>query len=174
MHHPKSLVFGGVIAALASMAVISVLLGQATTFLPRDYVRYGRGMLLLIFGLSLIWQARRMPKHACLTELQSAEEAIKSKPDRPQQYRGMLGILLQAFALTFIGEWGDRTQFATVTLAAGNHAVEVTLGAILGHSICTVIAITSGCLLAERISERSIAYIGGRLFLLFAAIACFS
>jgi Ca2+/H+ antiporter, TMEM165/GDT1 family len=40
MRHPKSLVFVGVIAALASMTVISVLLGQATTLLPRDYVRY--------------------------------------------------------------------------------------------------------------------------------------
>lgn len=174
MRHPKSLVFWGVITALASMTVISVLLGQATTFLPRDYVRYGEVILLLIFGLSLIWQASRMPKHACLTELQSAEEAIASKPNNPKQYGGMLGILLKAFTLTFIGEWGDRTQFATVALAAGNDALGVTLGAILGHSICTVIAITSGCLLAERISERAIAYIGGGLFILFAAIAWFS
>jgi putative Ca2+/H+ antiporter (TMEM165/GDT1 family) len=172
MRHPRSLVFWGTIAALTVMTVISVLLAQPATLLPSNYVRYGEVIVLIFFGLSLIWQAQRLPKHTCMTELQEAEDELRS--DRLDLTRyGTLGVLLKAFMLTFLAEWGDRTQFATITLAAGNDALGVTLGAILGHGICTVIAITCGCLLAERISERTIAYIGGGLFLLFAAIAWF-
>jgi Ca2+/H+ antiporter, TMEM165/GDT1 family len=173
MRHPRSLVFWGTITALAVMTVISVLLAQPANLLPPNYVRYGEVIILLFFGLSLIWQAQRLPKHTCMTELQEAEDELQSNRLDLSRY-GMLEVLLKAFILTFLAEWGDRTQFATITLAAGNDALGVTLGSILGHGICTVIAITSGCLLAERISERSLAYIGGGLFLLFAAITWFS
>jgi putative Ca2+/H+ antiporter (TMEM165/GDT1 family) len=73
--------------------------------------------------------------------------------------------------LTFLAEWGDRTQIATVTLAASNDAIGVTLGAIVGHTICTVVAVMGGRLIAGRISERTITAIGGLLFLIFAVVA---
>jgi Ca2+/H+ antiporter, TMEM165/GDT1 family len=171
MRHPKSLVFCGTIAALAVMTVISVLLAQTANLIPPIYIRYGEAIVLVFFGLSLIWQAQHMPKHTCMTELQEAEAELQSDRFALSRYGITVGVLLKAFTLTFLAEWGDRTQFATVTLAAGNDALGVTLGAILGHGICTAIAITCGCLLAERISERTIAYIGGGLFLLFAAIS---
>ncbi|NJM27536.1 MAG: TMEM165/GDT1 family protein [Pseudanabaena sp. RU_4_16] len=174
MRHPKSLVFWGTIAALAVMTVISVLLGQTANLLPPAYVRYAEAAILVIFGLTSIWKAGRIPKHACMTELQSAEDELRSARINLSMYGSTLGVLLKAFSLTFLGEWGDRTQFATITLAAGNDALGVTMGSIFGHGICTAIAITSGCLLAERISERTLAYIGGGLFILFGAIAWFS
>jgi Ca2+/H+ antiporter, TMEM165/GDT1 family len=173
MRHPRLLVFWGTIAALAVMTVISVLLAQPANLLPPNYVRYGEVIILIFFGLSLIWQAQHLPKHTCMTELQEAEDELKSDRFALGRYGSTLGVLLKAFMLIFLAEWGDRTQFATITLAAGNDALGVTLGAILGHGICTVIAITCGCLLAERISERTIAYVGGGLFLLFAATAYF-
>ncbi len=174
MRHPKSLVFWGTISALAVMTVISVLLGKTANFLPPTYVHYAEVAILFAFGVSLIWKAQWIPKHACMNELQSAEDEIKSDRINFSKYGSNLGVLIKAFTLTFLGEWGDRTQFATITLAAGNDALGVTLGSILGHAICTAIAITSGCLLAERISERTLAYIGGGLFILFGAIAWFN
>ena len=67
----------------------------------------------------------------------------------------------------------DRTQFATIALAAANNPVGVTLGAIAGHTICAAIAVIGGKLIAERISEQSVTRLGGLLFLLFAVIAWF-
>jgi Ca2+/H+ antiporter, TMEM165/GDT1 family len=177
MRHPRALVFWGTIAALAVMTIISVLVArlvQTSNLIPPGYIRYGEVIVLVFFGLSLIWQAQRMPKHACMTELQEAEDDLRSQGWDLNRYGSTVGVLLKAFTLTFLAEWGDRTQFATITLAAGNDALGVTLGAILGHGICTAIAIICGCLMAERISERAIAYVGGGLFLLFAAIAWFS
>lgn len=43
----------------------------------------------------------------------------------------------------------------------------VTAGGILGHSLCTGLAVIGGRILAARISERTVATTGGVLFLLF-------
>ncbi len=73
--------------------------------------------------------------------------------------------------MTFIAEWGDRTQIATIALAASNNVFGVTVGAILGHTICALIAVLGGKFIAGRISERTVTAIGGLLFYVFAAVA---
>ena len=77
-------------------------------------------------------------------------------------------ILAQAFTITFIAEWGDRSQIATIAMAAAQEPFGVTLGACIGHSLCTGLAVVGGRLLSTRISERAVAVSGGVLFLLFA------
>lgn len=52
-----------------------------------------------------------------------------------------------------------------------DNAVGVAFGAILGHTICTVVAVMGGRLIAGRISERMVTGIGGLLFLIFAVVA---
>jgi len=79
------------------------------------------------------------------------------------------GVLLQAFTLTFVAEWGDRSQIATIAMAADQDLLGVTLGGIVGHGLCTGIAVIGGKLLASRISERTVLLVGGTLFLLFSA-----
>jgi putative Ca2+/H+ antiporter (TMEM165/GDT1 family) len=70
-----------------------------------------------------------------------------------------------------VAEWGDRTQIATIALAASHNVLGVTIGAILGHTICALIAVLGGKLIAGRISERTVTIIGGLLFYLFAGVA---
>lgn len=62
---------------------------------------------------------------------------------------------VQTFIMTFLGEWGDRSQIATIAMAAGQDYWWVTLGTISGHSICTAGAVIGGKLLAEKISVRN-------------------
>ncbi|GFQ74916.1 GDT1 family protein, partial [Trichonephila clavata] len=50
-------------------------------------------------------------------------------------------------------------------------AVGVTLGAIIGHGICTTLAVVGGRIIAQRISVRSVTFIGSVVFLLFAVWA---
>lgn len=75
-------------------------------------------------------------------------------------------VFVQTFIMTFLGEWGDRSQIATITLAAasGNLPINsvliqdfwyVTIGTVLAHGLCTAGAVIGGRLLASKISVRN-------------------
>ncbi len=49
----------------------------------------------------------------------------------------------------------------------------VATGAILGHALATLIAVIGGSIASKYISEKTIGYIGGTLFLFFAAATHF-
>lgn len=83
-------------------------------------------------------------------------------------------IVLEAFTLTFLAEWGDRSQIATIGLAAASNVVGVTLGGIVGHAFCTGAAVLGGKHLAAHIDERLVSVLGGVLFLLFGAHSMWS
>jgi putative Ca2+/H+ antiporter (TMEM165/GDT1 family) len=70
-----------------------------------------------------------------------------------------------------VAEWGDRTQLATIALAAVHHPLGVIVGAGLGHGVCAAIAVLSGKAVAGRISERWLTLSGGFLFILFGLLA---
>ena len=61
---------------------------------------------------------------------------------------------VQTFVMTFLGEWGDRSQIATIAMAAGQDYWWVTGGAVSGHAICTAIAVIGGRAIAGRVSLR--------------------
>ena len=61
---------------------------------------------------------------------------------------------VQTFIMTFLGEWGDRSQIATIAMAAGQDYWWVTGGAVTGHAICTGIAVIGGRAIAGRVSLR--------------------
>jgi putative Ca2+/H+ antiporter (TMEM165/GDT1 family) len=181
MRYDHRTVFSSVLSALALMTVLSVLLGQAVSLLPKTYTHYGAIALFLIFGVKLIIDAIRMSPNSTEEVVKEAQETVE---EQKQQiaiplFGKMLarypqtGIWIQAFVMTFLAEWGDRTQISTIALAAANDPVFVTLGAILGHGICTVIAVIGGRMVAGRISERVITGIGGVLFLIFGVTAYF-
>jgi putative Ca2+/H+ antiporter (TMEM165/GDT1 family) len=76
-------------------------------------------------------------------------------------------VFWQALTLTFLGEWGDRSQISTIALAANSSAFMVFLGGFLGHVCCTSLAVVGGKYLANKISEKMVNVSGGVLFLLF-------
>lgn len=61
---------------------------------------------------------------------------------------------VQTFVMTFLGEWGDRSQIATIAMAAGQDYWWVTGGALTGHAICIAIAVIGGRAIAGRVSLR--------------------
>ncbi|XP_059616236.1 transmembrane protein 165 isoform X1 [Phlebotomus argentipes] len=82
-------------------------------------------------------------------------------------------IFMQAFTMTFLAEWGDRSQLTTIILGAREDVYGVVVGGILGHCICTGLAVIGGRMIAQRISVRTVTLIGGVVFLLFAFSALF-
>lgn len=82
-------------------------------------------------------------------------------------------VFVQTFTLTFLGEWGDRSQIATIAMAAGGDYWWVIIGTVLGHSLCTALAVLGGRLLASKISIRQVTFSGGILFLIFGLVALY-
>jgi hypothetical protein len=61
---------------------------------------------------------------------------------------------VQTFVMTFLGEWGDRSQIATIAMAAGSDYWWVTGGAVVGHGCCTAVAVIGGRAIAGKVSMR--------------------
>ena len=61
---------------------------------------------------------------------------------------------VQTFVMTFLGEWGDRSQIATIAMAAGQDYWWVIAGALGGHFICTAAAVVGGAAIAGKVSLR--------------------
>ena len=61
---------------------------------------------------------------------------------------------VQTFIMTFLGEWGDRSQIATIAMAAGQDYWWVTGGAVSGHAVCTAAAVVGGRAIAGKVSLR--------------------
>jgi Ca2+/H+ antiporter, TMEM165/GDT1 family len=170
MRYPRRWVFLGAIAALGTMTVLSVLLGQAVALLPAHFTKIGTVVLFLLFGLKLLYDASEMKPQGISCDAEQEALADIESATADLQASQVWSIIGKTFVMTFLGEWGDRTQFATITLAAAQNPVGVTLGAILGHAICALIAVFCGKLVAGRLSERLVTAIGGGLFLIFGLV----
>ncbi|KAI9819252.1 MAG: hypothetical protein M1827_007408 [Pycnora praestabilis] len=77
---------------------------------------------------------------------------------------------VQTFVMTFLGEWGDRSQIATIAMAAGQDYWWVTGGAVSGHALCTAAAVIGGRAIAGRVSLRVVTLGGAGAFLIFGVI----
>lgn len=79
-------------------------------------------------------------------------------------------IAIQIFSMVFVAEWGDRSQLATIVLAAAQNPVGVAIGASSGHAMCSLIAVLLGRALSSILSIKTVTVSGGLLFILFAFV----
>nr|XP_012143552.1 PREDICTED: transmembrane protein 165 isoform X2 [Megachile rotundata] len=196
MKHPRLTVFVGAISALALMTILSVIFGYAATIIPRAYTYYISTALFALFGLKMLRDGYKMSVTEAQEELEEVQTDLRKRDDEYEKETGSISIqdpetgvirktakisalmllsriFLQAFTLTFVAEWGDRSQLTTIILAAREDVYGVVVGGILGHMFCTGLAVLGGRMIAQKISVRTVTIIGGLVFLLFAFTALF-
>eukprot|EP00250_Pteridium_aquilinum_P028479 c37236_g1_i1 orf=153-1076(+) len=180
MRHPRSIVLSGALSALIIMTVLSTGLGRIVpNLISRKHTNSAATVLYTFFGLRLLYIAwRSSSKSTQQKEFEEVEEKLEGAPQGKTIWRRVLSrfctpIFLESFILTFLAEWGDRSQIATIALATHKNAFGVTIGASVGHTICTSVAVVGGRLLALKISQRTVATVGGLLFLGFALSSYF-
>ncbi|XP_057478585.1 GDT1-like protein 4 [Actinidia eriantha] len=186
MRHPRRLVLSGCLSALIVMTILSAVVGWAApNLISRKWTHHVTTLLFLGFGLWSLWDAVKGEGEAEeLAEVEAkldadwksnngnTKEGAKADDDSKKQRRKILTqffspIFLKAFSITFFGEWGDKSQLATIGLAADENPFGVVLGGILGQALCTTAAVLGGKSLATQISEKIVALSGGVLFIVF-------
>ena len=148
----KQSFFGMVIGILVvhSLAVlVGTLLGE---FIPVHMMPILASLIFIAFGL---WTLRG-------ADDEEEEEAVHDSCFGP----------LLTVAMTFIvGEMGDKTQFATLTLAAQYESwLMVLVGAVLGMIVADSLGILVGMFLNRRLPAKQLRYLSAAIFLLFGAV----
>lgn len=193
MRHSRLTVFTGAMGALALMTVLSACLGWVTQVIPRAVTYYLSTALFALFGLKMLHEGWTMSPNEGQEGFEEAQAevakregeldaskfemleggGVASQSETKKIFLFTSRIFIEAFTLTFVAEWGDRSQLTTIILGARENIAGVIGGGVLGHALCTGIAVIGGKIVAQRISVRTVTLIGGVVFLLFALSALF-
>jgi putative Ca2+/H+ antiporter (TMEM165/GDT1 family) len=127
---------------------IVVLIGQfLTTLVPLYVISLAASLSFIGFGL---WTLRA--------------EKPKDKAAKASKF-GIIGAVSVPF---FIAEFGDKTQLATISLAADyQNALSVLIGATLAMLVADGIGIVVGVVLGKHIPEKSIKWVSAAIFIVF-------
>ena len=96
------------------------------------------------------------------------------RPDKLEEDRNLrgTGVFLTTLIAFFLVEMGDKTQLATVALAARyDSLVAVVLGTTLGMMIANVPAVWIGGALAHRVNMQVMRWVAAGLFALLGILA---
>jgi putative Ca2+/H+ antiporter (TMEM165/GDT1 family) len=171
--HQARWVFVGAFGALTAVTLISLGLGYGLReLLPPTVVPWLAAVLFLAFGVKLLLDARTMGAHEAEEEEQEAEKAV-SEAESGRRINSPGAVIWEAFALVFVAELGDRTQFTTIFLATAPAFTFAGLlaGTLLGHALVTGLAVGAGKWIGGRISEKVLYGLSGGLFLAFGLFA---
>jgi len=167
--HRATHVFIGAFAALTAVTLISLGLGYGLReLLPASVVPWLAAVLFAGFGVKLLVDAQGMKANEADEEEKEAEEAI-AEAERRRRISSAWAVMWEAFALVFIAELGDRTQFTTIFLATAPAFTfaGLLLGTLLGHALVTWLAVGAGKWIGGRISEPLLYRLSGGLFIAF-------
>ncbi len=140
-------VMWGVLVATILNHLFAVIVGSYLThFIPMNYIQIAAAISFIIFGL---WTIRG-------DELNGEDKGCRYNP---------FWTVAIAF---FIAEMGDKTQLATIALAAQfNTILPVWLGTTTGMMIADGIGIMIGIVLGKKIPERVVKWFAAVIFILF-------
>ncbi len=145
--YKASTVMWGVLAATVVNHFMAVLVGNyLTNIIPIQYVQIAAAASFIFFGL---WTIRG-------DELAGEDKRFNFNP---------FWTVAVAF---FIAEMGDKTQLATIALAAKYQSViPVLAGTTAGMLIADAIGIGIGIILGKKIPERAVKWLAALIFIFF-------
>ena len=149
LRKPMPIVFGILIATLANHALAASVGVFVARLLPPGLLPWITGLLFVGFGL---WTLH--------------PDALD---DDPKLHRA--GAFVTALIAFFLAEMGDKTQLATVALAARfGSLLFVVLGTTVGMMIANIPAVLVGEALAQRLPLKLIRWIAAGGFILTGAV----
>lgn len=140
----------GVTLGVVFNHAIAILLGSfISTIVPTTYIQIIAGFLFIIFGLNSLSIEK--------------EEEVKDKKE--------ISPILTVAITFFIGELGDKTQLATMALAAeASNPIIVLMGTSLAMVATSSLGIFIGSKVGKKIPEVSVKIVSSLVFLVFGVI----
>ena len=159
-----SVVFGGAASAFLAQVVIAVAAGGALSLLPHHVVEACAAGVFTI-GAVLLWRMRG----------EKLQEQDDEESGRDGARSGFWPVFGTAFAVVFLAEFGDLTQFLTVSLAARFHdPVSVGIGATLALWVAAGIAVAVGWRLLKLIPMQWLTRGAAVVMLILAGTSAFA
>lgn len=151
---PLPIVLGILTATLINHAAAGAVGGLVATLLGPDVLRW-------VIGLSFIAMAGWM--------------LIPDKIDEDEKPNAKYGVFVTTVVTFFLAEMGDKTQIATVALAARYHdLIWVVAGTTLGMLIADVPAVFVGNKLAKKVSMKLVHGIAAAIFAILGLLTLFN
>jgi len=146
-YNPYKVLFAIFLATVLNFGIV-VLIGQfLTTLMPLYIISLAASLSFIGFAL---WILRA--------------EKPKDEAKKASKF-GIIGAVSVPF---FIAEFGDKTQLATISLAADyQNALSVLIGATLAMLVADGIGISVGVVLGKRIPEKTIRWVSAAIFIVF-------
>lgn len=144
---PWPIIAGILIATILNHWMAAFLGEYAVQYVPLDLQKWLLSSLFLVFGIWIL--------------IPDKSEEIKSHGAKGAFWTTVIGF--------FLAEMGDKTQLATIALAAQYKSVYwVTLGTTLGMMVANVPAVLLGEQILKRIPLKLIRWIAFSMFIAFA------
>ena len=126
-------VFSGAAAAFLAQVVLGVAAGGALSLLPHHVVEAAAAAAFIV-GAVLLWRHK-----------EEKEDETAADGGRDGMRDAFWPVFVTSFAVVFLAEFGDLTQFLTISLAARFHdPLSVGVGATLALWVAAGIAVTIG------------------------------
>jgi putative Ca2+/H+ antiporter (TMEM165/GDT1 family) len=152
-------VIGGIFAATLFVHLFSVVIGQFMgNFIPMSYIQFLAGASFIGFG---IWTLRG--------------DELDDEHERKSKFGPFMTVAI-AF---FLAELGDKTQLATISLAAQysttgvsqiSSFIQVWVGSTLGMVIADGLAIIVGIVMGKKLPEKFIKWVSAAIFIGFGVV----
>jgi Ca2+/H+ antiporter, TMEM165/GDT1 family len=151
-------VWVGAAAAFVVHVALAVTVGVALfSILPRQAVDAVVAVLFLLGAGYSWWEGTKGDEHA----------AVRAAPTR--------SVILSAFVVVFLAEWGDLTQILTANLAAKYHSpLSVGVGALLALWAVAAIAVVSGQALLRFVKISTVRKVTAVVLVALAAYSVWS
>jgi putative Ca2+/H+ antiporter (TMEM165/GDT1 family) len=135
------------LGTIANFAIV-IAIGQVLiTFVPIDAISLAASVSFVAFGIWTVHQE------------QMKEEKIKL-------FR--FGVIATVGVTFFVAEFGDKTQLATLSLAAAYQSpISVLVGAALAMLVADGIGIVLGIVFCRRIPQRTLKWLSAVIFVVF-------
>ena len=151
---PWPIVFGILVATLVNHALAGAVGAWLTTVIGPDALRWILGVSFILMALWML-----------------VPDKIDDDMDKPPRF----GVFVTTVVVFFLAEMGDKTQIATVMLAAKYNAyLWVVAGTTLGMMIANAPVVWLGERITRKVPIRAVHLVSAAIFLVLGLLAIFS